>query len=68
MNAIEKDKVRQEINRLLKEQLEKKYRKPNGYVETNYGYDGDSIPDEVREAMIAQLRAVLMVAKLEKKS
>lgn len=48
-----------EINRLLKEQHDRK--------KTRDGrtYDGNAVPDRVRDDMVAQLRAVLMTLKIE---
>ncbi len=48
-----------EINRLLKEQHDKKYRHPSGEI-LSYGYDGDKVvPDRVRDNMLARLREIL---------
>lgn len=54
-----------EINRLLKEQHERRNRNKNGYFDPHYGYDGDKVADQVKDTMVAQLRAVLMTLKIE---
>ena len=56
-----------EINRLLKEQHNRRMRanSKHGAFDFGYGYDGDKVPDQVKDTMVAQLRAVLMTLKIE---